>query len=191
MTRGVTGFTVVSTRQALGWLMRGHKLSEWSAGEFVLFDCLNPRKISPFSPSIIDVKFPTFSKKHRKTPVFIDINDPETVLRAGFNRTGQIYVISHGFLESGDRPWVGKLMNALLDYDDTSTVIVVDWKGGSSPPYYQAVANIRLIGNIVAHVIYCVYASICTSEIVNQYFHVRHFSYRKNSVWKTLKKFIW
>lgn len=118
------------------------------------------------------MKFPTFTSKHRKAPVFIDINDPETVRRVGFNRHGQIYVISHGFLESGTRPWVNKMMNALLDYDETSTVIVVDWKGGSSPPYYQAVANIRLIGNIVAHVIACVYASICIISILNKYFDV-------------------
>jgi pancreatic triacylglycerol lipase len=127
-------------------------------------------QFSPFSPSIINVKFPTFTNKHRKSPVYIDINDPETVLRAGFNKNGQIYVVSHGFLESGDRPWVGKLMNALLDYDAESTVIVVDWRGGSSPPYYQAVANIRLIGNVVAHVIYCVYASVCSITILNKYF---------------------
>lgn len=41
----------------------------------------------------------------------------------------------------------------LLTYDKHSTVIVIDWKGGSSPPYYQAVANIRLVGAIVAHMI--------------------------------------
>lgn len=50
-------------------------------------------------------------------------------------------------------------MNALLDYENEATVIVVDWKGGSSPPYYQAVANIRLIGAITAHVIYSVFVS--------------------------------
>lgn len=51
-------------------------------------------------------------------------------------------------------------MNALLDYDKTATVVVVDWKGGSSPPYYQAVANIRLIGSITAHIIYSIYVII-------------------------------
>ena len=68
-------------------------------------------------------------------------------------------MITHGFLESGDRPWIRNLMNELLDYDNSGTVIVVDWKGGSSPPYYQAVANIRLIGAITAHVLYSVYVS--------------------------------
>jgi len=32
-------------------------------------------------------------------------------------------------------------------------VIVVDWSGGSGPPYPQAVANIRLVGVMTAHLI--------------------------------------
>lgn len=76
------------------------------------------------------MKYPTFTDKNRSNPKFIDINDPETIYRVGINPKGHIYVISHGFLESGDRPWIGKLMNALLDYEKEATVIVVDWKGG-------------------------------------------------------------
>lgn len=60
----------------------------------------------------------------------IDINDPETIYRVGINPNGHIYVIAHGFLESGDRPWIKTLMNALLDYENDATVVVVDWRGG-------------------------------------------------------------
>jgi pancreatic triacylglycerol lipase len=76
---------------------------------------------SPFSPSIINVKFPTFTSKNRNVPKFIDINDPETILEAGINAEASIFVIAHGFLESGDRPWVKNLMNALLDYEKEAT----------------------------------------------------------------------
>lgn len=114
---------------------------------------------SPFSPSIIDVKYPTFTNNNRNTPRFIDINDPETILEVGINPRGHIYVVSHGFLESGDRPWLRDLMHALLDDEKNATVVIVDWKGGSSPPYYQAVANIRLCGAITAHLIYAIYVS--------------------------------
>lgn len=31
-----------------------------------------------------------------------------------------------------------------------ANVVVVDWNGGSGPPYAQAVANIRLVGRAVA-----------------------------------------
>lgn len=34
-----------------------------------------------------------------------------------------------------------------------ANVIVIDWSGGSDPPYTQAVANIRLVGAMTAHLI--------------------------------------
>jgi pancreatic triacylglycerol lipase len=40
----------------------------------------------------------------------------------------------------------------LLKLSDCS-VIVIDWSGGSGPPYPQAVANIRLVGTMTAHLI--------------------------------------
>lgn len=43
------------------------------------------------------------------------------------------------------------MKNELIQFDEDATVILVDWRGGSSPPYYQAVANIRIVGAIVAH----------------------------------------
>ena len=59
------------------------------------------------------------------------------------------------------------MTNALLDIDKhgQSTVVVVDWRAGSSPPYTQAVANIRLIGAITAHVIHLIYVRIFTQQI--------------------------
>lgn len=54
------------------------------------------------------------------------------------------------------------MVNALLDEDkhETATVIIVDWGGGSSPPYAQAVANIRLVGAITAHVIHMIFEEV-------------------------------
>ena len=44
------------------------------------------------------------------------------------------------------------MVNEVLVRDDIN-VIVIDWSGGSMPPYSQAVANIRLVGVMVAHLI--------------------------------------
>lgn len=41
-----------------------------------------------------------------------------------------------------------------------AAVILVDWSGGSSPPYVQAVANIRLVGAITAHIIHMIYEEL-------------------------------
>lgn len=44
------------------------------------------------------------------------------------------------------------MAHKLLDREDCS-VITVDWRGGSGPPYSQAVANIRLVGAVAAHLL--------------------------------------
>lgn len=38
-----------------------------------------------------------------------------------------------------------------------AAVILIDWGHGSAPPYVQAVANIRLVGVIAAHLIHRIY----------------------------------
>jgi hypothetical protein len=60
----------------------------------------------------------------------------------------------------------------LLKLADCS-VIVVDWSGGSGPPYPQAVANIRLVGAMTAHMINCIvvsllilYSNVCTCLVM-------------------------
>lgn len=62
-----------------------------------------------------------------------------------------------------------ELMNALLDKDRTgiASVITVDWSGGASPPYTQAVANIRLVGVITAHVLFMVYEQFKMKNLDN------------------------
>ena len=44
-------------------------------------------------------------------------------------------------------------MSAALLNRDEFNVIFVDWMHGASPPYTQAVANTRLVGSIIAHLI--------------------------------------
>ena len=51
------------------------------------------------------------------------------------------------------------MARTLLNYEPEGqcSVVLIDWGGGSSPPYVQAVANIRLVGAIAAHVINMIY----------------------------------
>jgi pancreatic triacylglycerol lipase len=59
------------------------------------------------------------------------------------------------------------MLNTLLENDlhKTATVIVIDWRGGSSAPYIQAAANIRLIGAITAHVIHMLYKELGMKDL--------------------------
>lgn len=93
-----------------------------------------------------------------KIPKFIDLDDPDSVHDVGINPRGNIYFIAHGYLESGERPWIQNITKYLIESDTTGqdTVVIVDWRLGSSPPYSQAVANIRLVGAITAHIIHLI-----------------------------------
>lgn len=51
-----------------------------------------------------------------------------------------------------------------------AAVVLIDWGGGSSPPYVQAVANIRLVGAITAHVIHMFYEELGMDNLHNVHF---------------------
>lgn len=123
----------------------------------------------PESPMKINTRFAVYTKHNRHLPKFLSLNDTDETKYSGIHPKGNIYMIAHGYLDSGDRPWVIQLMNALLDKDRTGTasVITIDWSGGASPPYTQAVANIRLVGVITAHVLFMVYEQLKLRNLNN------------------------
>lgn len=51
-------------------------------------------------------------------------------------------------------------MIKLLENDQSATVVIVDWHHGSRQAYSQAVANIRLVGSILAHVVNTLYEEL-------------------------------
>ncbi|XP_058127007.1 pancreatic triacylglycerol lipase-like [Anopheles ziemanni] len=121
-----------------------------------------PVAYHPQSPSQVDVRYPVFVRSNTDHPNFIDINDPAGVRKLGINPKGRIYFITHGYIESGDRPWIQQMVNALIDNDPdgTASCVVIDWRKASNPPYTQCCANIRVIGAITAHVIYMLYEEL-------------------------------
>ncbi|XP_058063244.1 pancreatic lipase-related protein 2 [Anopheles bellator] len=121
-----------------------------------------PVAYHPQSPTQVDVRYPVFVKSHTFHPNYIELNEPAKVRRLGIHPKGRIYFITHGYIESGDRPWIQQMVHALLDNDpdQTATCIVIDWRKASNPPYTQTCANIRLIGAITAHVIYMLYVEL-------------------------------
>lgn len=127
--------------------------SPWSGNEE------RPIAILPESPTKMNVKFALFNKHNPDYPRFVDLNDPENVKNFRISKWAPLFFVTHGYLESGDRPWLGQFVRALLKREKDSSVIVVDWRGGSSPPYAQAASNIRVVGAMLAHVIHLIYVS--------------------------------
>ncbi|XP_053678359.1 pancreatic triacylglycerol lipase [Anopheles nili] len=121
-----------------------------------------PVAYHPQTPSQVDVRYPVFVKSNTSHPQFLDINSPRSVRKLGINPRGRIYFVTHGYIESGDRPWIQQMVNALIDNDPdhTASCVVIDWRKASNPPYTQCCANIRLIGAITAHVIHLLYVEL-------------------------------
>lgn len=117
-----------------------------------------PIALYPENPAKVNVRFPVFNHATRAYPKFINLDDPDYLHEVGINAAGKIYIITHGFLQSGSAKWIERMIHQLLDQDTdrTATCIVIDWGGGSSPPYNQASANIRLVGAVAAHMIHLI-----------------------------------
>lgn len=117
----------------------------------------------------INTRYAVYTKHNRHLPKHLSLNESAEIKYSGIHPKGNIYMIVHGYLDSGDRPWVQELMNALLDKDRTgfASVITIDWSDGASPPYTQAVANIRLVGVITAHVLFMIYEQFKMKNLDN------------------------
>ncbi|TMW39307.1 hypothetical protein DOY81_015613 [Sarcophaga bullata] len=123
-------------------------------------------------PSQIEPHYTLYTSRHFNQPKYIDLNDPEGVQNMGINPKGKIFFISHGYLEAGNIPWMMELGKTILAHEPEgeAAVVLIDWGGGSSPPYVQAVANIRLVGAITAHVIHMVYEELGLKNLHNFHF---------------------
>lgn len=118
--------------------------------------------VHPQKPSEIEPHYTLHTRRALDQPKYIDLNDPDSVQSMGINPHGRIYMLVHGYLESGDIPWMLEMAKALLNHceEGECAVVLIDWGGGASPPYVQAVANIRLVGAITAHVVHMLYEEL-------------------------------
>ncbi|XP_039961504.1 pancreatic lipase-related protein 2 [Bactrocera neohumeralis] len=125
--------------------------------------------VHPQKPSQIEPHYTLYTKRSMEKPKFIDLNDPEAVAQMGINPAGKIFLVSHGYLENGNIEWMKELAKTLLQSEDegNAAVILIDWGGGSNPPYVQAAANIRLVGAITAHVIHMLYEELQLPHLRN------------------------
>lgn len=61
---------------------------------------------------------------------------------------------------------------AILSYEPEgeAAVLLIDWGNGSNPPYVQAVANIRLVGAITAHILHMIYEELGIKDLSKFHF---------------------
>ncbi|XP_068630402.1 pancreatic lipase-related protein 2-like [Battus philenor] len=131
-----------------------------------------PDNYFPLPPDSLGVRYAAFTRRNRKIPLLLQALDTEKIENSNIDPMGPFYFISHGFLDGGHKVWVQNMANALLNLEgnDRATVLVVDWRRGSQPPYGQAVANIRLVGAMTAHFIHNLYDILGLPNLDNFHF---------------------
>ncbi|KAK7080492.1 hypothetical protein SK128_009156, partial [Halocaridina rubra] len=111
-----------------------------------------PINVFPFPLDAITPKFCLYTRENPDTCQGLRVLDPKSIALSNFRVGEAVKILTHGYLEHGDKKWLKKMVSEYLIYDDLN-VIVVDWLSGSGPPYTQTVANIRLIGSVVGRFI--------------------------------------
>ncbi|XP_013178093.1 PREDICTED: pancreatic lipase-related protein 2 [Papilio xuthus] len=131
-----------------------------------------PDNYFPAPPDSLGVRYAVFTRRNRKIPLLLQAHDNEKIQNANIDPRGPFYLISHGFIDGGHKIWVQNMANALLNLEgnEAATVMIVDWRKGSQPPYGQAVANIRLVGAMTAHLVHTLYKVLGLTNLDNFHF---------------------
>lgn len=69
-------------------------------------DLTRPVSLFPFPPEVVDPQYCLYTRRnpHNCEPLLIE--DPSSIYRSSYIPRGQVYFIAHGFVESGNRPWI-------------------------------------------------------------------------------------
>ncbi|KAK7100246.1 inactive pancreatic lipase-related protein 1-like [Littorina saxatilis] len=101
----------------------------------------------PQSPQGLGVRFSLLTRGSGRR--LLDLSWPAERYRGVFNVTMDTRVILHGYLDSGDRPWVQDMSFKLLEKAEQN-VLIVDWaRGAASINYFQVAANTRLVARML------------------------------------------
>ncbi|PNF41741.1 Pancreatic lipase-related protein 2 [Cryptotermes secundus] len=122
-------------------------------------EILRPVSHVPDPPKKVNPTYCLYTRQNEDICQILNIMDNSSLEQSYLMSHHRLYFISHGFMEHGNKDWIKKMTRELLNLVDCS-VIVVDWSGGSGPPYPQAVANIRLVGAMTAHMINYIVAQV-------------------------------
>uniref|UniRef100_A0A1I8AM64 Lipase domain-containing protein n=1 Tax=Steinernema glaseri TaxID=37863 RepID=A0A1I8AM64_9BILA len=109
--------------------------------------------VLPADPVSID---PNFTIAHSDEPYSYHhiniVNLTDQVARTRFPKGNDVTFIIHGFGES-EKQWMHYAQDAILHLDHQTVVLVYWGRGSTHPNYFQAAANTRVVGVIIARMI--------------------------------------
>jgi hypothetical protein len=106
-----------------------------------------PLAFLPQSPDKINTTFTLYNRNNLRGLV-----NSKNVFFTKLIPTFKTKFIIHGFLNNEMEPWVLKMKDTLIEYDNVN-VITVDWSDGCGFPYTQATANTQIVGVEIAKLI--------------------------------------
>ena len=109
-----------------------------------------PLNLFPKSKDELIPGFWLYTRRNKKQYQDLRLGYTASIKSSNIDPTKLTFVVTHGYLEHGNKNWVQKMKDELLINGDYN-VIILDWLTGSGPPYTQATANTRLVGAIAAH----------------------------------------
>ncbi|XP_071119067.1 pancreatic triacylglycerol lipase-like [Haliotis cracherodii] len=116
------------------------------------FSLYRPLNFLPQSPLHIHVQFLLYTKLNPVKAQYLSAGSAKSVSSSHFDPRKPTKMITHGFIDTGKEPWLHTMKDEFLKNNDYN-VIIIDWGGGSAPPYTQATANTRIVGAVIAQLI--------------------------------------
>ncbi|XP_069835802.1 pancreatic triacylglycerol lipase-like [Dendropsophus ebraccatus] len=108
--------------------------------------------IFPQSPEEINTQFFLFTRNNIDQYQVVSARDLSTIQNSSLDCSRKSVFIIHGFTDRGDSPWMVDMCRTLLQVENVNC-LCVDWSGGSSAIYLQAMNNIQVVGAEVAYFI--------------------------------------
>lgn len=108
-----------------------------------------PVSIFPQSPESINTQFFLFTVKNTEQYQVVSAKNRSTLYESNFHGNRSTVIITHGYTEKGNDPWPVKMCQTILQVEDVNC-ICVDWSGGSSAIYFQAINNVQVVGAEIA-----------------------------------------
>ncbi|XP_057336467.1 pancreatic lipase-related protein 2-like [Microplitis mediator] len=113
-----------------------------------------PMNVFPMPREVINTSFILYTNDNPSEGQLLVASKNSSSKGSSFDPKRETKFIIHGFIDTPQNDWIKDLKNELLQHDDYN-IIIVDWAGGSLLllQYFQAVANTRLVGLEIAHLI--------------------------------------
>ncbi|XP_044155226.1 pancreatic lipase-related protein 2-like [Bufo gargarizans] len=122
-----------------------------------------PISIFPQTPEEINTQFFMFTVKNPQKYQVVSARNHSTFNESNFECRRKSVFIVHGYTEKGSDPWLVDLCQKILETEDVHC-FCVDWSGGSSAIYFQAINNVQIVGGEMTYFIRTI-MNICNSSL--------------------------